>query len=295
MIAPHFTRAQVYVPRSGEFSETASTSLWVRTGHWQTVEFHLPSAINPEGRLRLDPADARGIIEIAEMEILDPDTGETIWSATATIADGFSVRGTAVSIDSQGPLQLVSYGGDPIVVLPLVNDVRAGSLFRVRMRAQMGESAFWTFVHAAVNAGLALASNEARDLLAMTLISPERAAALFQSLHNNLCAKGQHISDLTEQLRRRAEELTASRADSNKYRDALQALDWELGRTQDTLNRQEARNEQLSREIQESEVERARILAELANASAEIHGLRSSWSWKFTKPLRFAAAAFLER
>jgi chromosome segregation ATPase len=148
------------------------------------------------------------------------------------------------------------------VVLPPVDGVAAGSLLRVRMCARIGESAFWTFVHSAVNACFEDESNDTRDLLALSLVSPEKAAALFRSLHadrNELCAKRKDISALTEQLRYCNEGFVASQADCGKYLDTMRAMKQDLALAQDALNQREARNGQLDRELQNSEAQRARL------------------------------------
>jgi len=294
MASPHYTRVQLFFPESGSYSETGSTSVHVRTGgEWQTFEISLP-ADAPDGRLRLDPADAHGIIEIAEIQVVNPDWRQPIWRSG--VDSQFSVLGTAVRLRREGLFTILSYGVDPVLLLPVVEGVPAGSALRVRMRALIGEPVFSGFVKAVIEECLAISpSTVARELVSVALTSPQEAARM--------------LDDMQAQLREVEQELSSSQQERARALEILDALRGKLTGTESAAEqfRDEAqdharRTVELERELETIRAEAVQSRSALASAKTERDEARAvqesmfaSWSWRLTAPLRFGGALFRRR
>ena len=306
---PYYTRAQLFVPRAGEYTEAVSTSLHVRTGEWQSIEIHLPAGIVPEGPLRFDPADGCGIVEISGMQLVHPDSPEPLWSG-ASLTQELSARGTAISLRTEGVLSVLSYGHDPMLVLPDLGGVPAGSFLRVRMRARIGENSFLMFLRLAIDAAVSTGpSGVARELLGLALTAPEEAVQMLDSLQadrETLRATNVEITALKKQLGHTDAELAAARQECNESREDANLLRAQLEEARSAAHsaweQHRARVLQLERDLESSRAESAQARGHLAVTEHErnclhesLQAVRSSWSWRLTAALRSIGALFLPR
>jgi hypothetical protein len=289
MVSPHYTRVQLFFPESGAYSEVGSKSVHVRTGgEWQTVEIPVPGDMASGGRLRLDPADARGIIEIAEMQVVRLDSRDPIWHSGKWADGQFSVLGTAVQLRGEGFFTVLSYGEDPILHLPVIDGITAQSALRVRMRVLIGEPVFSGFVRGVIEGCLALSpSSVTRELVSVALTSPEEAAQMLDNLWEDREALRGKLAGIPS--------LASSQQENTQTLQILNALRGQLTETELAVD-------QLERELQTCRVETSQIRSALARANTERDEARAaqksmlaSWSWRLAAPLRFAYSLFLRR
>jgi len=105
---PERPQLQVFVPNDVVYSETDSLRRPLRADVWETVTIELPASW--EGRLRIDPMNVPGEIEIAELRLLNG--GAVVWPESPL--DTFEVGGTAVLADDR----ILAWGADPQIYLP---------------------------------------------------------------------------------------------------------------------------------------------------------------------------------
>jgi hypothetical protein len=328
---PHYSRAQLFVPQAGEYREAVSTSLYVRTGEWQSIEIPLPAGVVPEGPLRLDPTDACGIVEISDMQLMNPNSLQPLWSA-GSMSTELSVRGTAIPLRRDGVFSLFSYGDDPMLVLPDLAGVHADSLLRLRMRVRIGEGSVLTLLRSAVDALHTISSASARELFAAALSAPQQAVQMLESLQADqhaLRTTHVEIATLKEQLQRADAELAAARHECTENREISNLLRVQLEDARSearlALEQHQARVLQLERDLDSSrsdalsviEQHRADVLrlehrlasnrveSEQAHSrlaliedernrlQASLQAILTSWLWRLTAPLRGVGSLFM--
>jgi glycosyltransferase involved in cell wall biosynthesis len=110
---PERPQLQVFVPRDVVYSETDSLQRRLRADVWEKITIDLPAAW--EGRLRIDPMNVPGEIEVAELRLLQGDT--VVWPESPL--DLFEVSGTAALAEGD-TARILAWGADPQIYLPRV-------------------------------------------------------------------------------------------------------------------------------------------------------------------------------
>jgi glycosyltransferase involved in cell wall biosynthesis len=106
---------QVFVPHDVVYSETDSLRHPLRSNVWEKVSIELPASW--EGRLRIDPMNLAGEIEVAELRLLQGDA--VVWPESSL--EAFEVGGTAVLADGEGNgSRILAWGSDPQIYLPRI-------------------------------------------------------------------------------------------------------------------------------------------------------------------------------
>lgn len=135
-------RVQLFYSPTQEYSEQQSQSAYVRLDEWQPVRFRI--AENFSGRLRLDPLDVPGIVEISELVIERCDNFELLWSLDPESANQVDVTGNALRLPPEDSvLTILSNGNDPRLLLPPIITAPKGVSVRavVRIRTEVSELA----------------------------------------------------------------------------------------------------------------------------------------------------------
>jgi hypothetical protein len=140
---PRHARVQLFFPDSSGYSERASRFRYIALNDWQTVQFCVPSPT--AGRLRLDPVDSPGIIEIAELTLYPRNATTPLWSLGPASMKEIDLAGTAFRVPSEEVLTIFSNGQDPQVLLPKVPVESAGVTLRASIRVKTGVSALADF------------------------------------------------------------------------------------------------------------------------------------------------------
>jgi len=111
------TLCQLFLPKDGGYSESASLPLELPFGIWKTLEFEL--SLGVAGSIRIDPSDCPCVLEIRSVELLDASLGTVVWQAeTASDLRSLPVSGTAMVLPQAARCLLLSYGSDPQLFLP---------------------------------------------------------------------------------------------------------------------------------------------------------------------------------
>jgi hypothetical protein len=123
--------------RGSEFQDRDFTS-----GSWQRLTFDLPAGKEKsDWPFRIDPVTCPAVIEIAEIALKYPGSNEILWSATAP--EEFTtckILGTAARLPHDEHLRILSFGGDPQLLLPSsMAEVNAISLrLEISLRVNRG-------------------------------------------------------------------------------------------------------------------------------------------------------------
>ncbi|HXA63644.1 MAG TPA: glycosyltransferase family A protein [Bryobacteraceae bacterium] len=122
---------QVFLPDGHIYSEEHSVKVEVERDIWRIIRMELPAGWH--GVLRLDPANARCSVEIDWLRL--EAGGQTFWDL-ASQADSVRVEGTAMALSPRRPLQIVAWGDDPQIYLPVGGFVPRDqeSMLTIRLR-----------------------------------------------------------------------------------------------------------------------------------------------------------------
>jgi SAM-dependent methyltransferase len=116
--AQHIVQIEAFAFTESAAPPTSSIVKPITVNSWQTATFtfHVPGIT----RLRLDPGSEFSVIEIQSMTVRNALSGTVIWAAhTPAEFELLLLQGTATRLKAPSVgLMLLSYGGDPQVVLP---------------------------------------------------------------------------------------------------------------------------------------------------------------------------------
>jgi glycosyltransferase involved in cell wall biosynthesis len=112
---PERPQLQVFVPNDVVYSETDCLRYPLRADAWEKIAIELPAPW--EGRLRIDPMNMAGEIEVGELRL---SRGEAVvWPESPL--DLFEVSGTAVLSEGEGnSARILAWGSDPQIYLPRI-------------------------------------------------------------------------------------------------------------------------------------------------------------------------------
>jgi hypothetical protein len=116
----NIVRLEVFHPVEEGYRATESQMRYFRSHHWKLLTVDLPGRKEKSDRpLRIDPATYPALVEIAEITLRRADTGEILWIARMPADyDEFEIAGTASRLPHDKHLRILSFGGDPQLVLP---------------------------------------------------------------------------------------------------------------------------------------------------------------------------------
>ena len=115
---------QLYLPSNIGYSEDRSEIRQVRIGEWQRALIDLPDGLS-NGALRLDPADRPAIIDIRGVKVLSAFNDKALATLERAELSSLGVGGTLMlspNGDTGDSCRFFSYGGDPQLYLPNLND-----------------------------------------------------------------------------------------------------------------------------------------------------------------------------
>src|SRR5439155_6930470 len=103
-----------------EYSAAHSDARYFTSGSWKLLQIDLPGSAGAADKpLRIDPVTYPAVIDIAEMALKRPSTGEILWAATrSTEFAALTVGGTACRLAHESYLRILSFGNDPQLLLP---------------------------------------------------------------------------------------------------------------------------------------------------------------------------------
>lgn len=122
-------RLEIFHPVVEGYRATDSQTRYFPSGSWKVLGIELQGRAEKSDRpLRIDPASYPAVIDIAEIALKRPISGEIVWNANNLEQfDAFQISGTAFRLPHEKHLRILSFGGDPQILLPLstagLNDV----------------------------------------------------------------------------------------------------------------------------------------------------------------------------
>ena len=113
-------RLEVFHPVAEGYRGSEFQDRYFNSGSWERLTFDLPAGKEKsDWPLRIDPVTCPALIEIAEITLKDPGSNEILWSATAQEEfTACKILGTAARLPHDKRLRILSFGGDPQLLLP---------------------------------------------------------------------------------------------------------------------------------------------------------------------------------
>src|SRR5262249_27421490 len=113
-------RLEIFRPVGEEYSAAHSVARYFTSGSWKLFQIDLPCLPRPRCKpLRIDPVSYPAVIDIAEIALKRPSTGEILWAATGGREfAALTVGGTACRFAHASYLRILSFGNDPQLFLP---------------------------------------------------------------------------------------------------------------------------------------------------------------------------------
>ena len=240
------TQVQVFTFGPAGYSEDRSSTQIVDTGEWRKVIFEFPQGIGT-GRLRVDPAGCSCVVELSAISIASKESGTLLWSATVPYAlRQLELSGTLMPLPQEDKCLLLSYGDDPQVILPVIEDESMALIVEISLKLDVGADAI----------------DIAVETLQAARLAAESQTATAKSLAANLRAE-LHAAQAERMLV--AAELARVASEKNELRRELK------------------RSEQAySHAIKELTSVRSSLELEQKIRS----GMEHSRSWEITKPMR---------
>ena len=113
-------RLEVFHPMAEGYRATESQTRYFASRSWRVLVIDLPGKErNLDRPLRIDPVSYPAVIDIAEIALKRPSTGEILWAATGSREfAALTVGGTACRLAHESYLRILSFGNDPQLLLP---------------------------------------------------------------------------------------------------------------------------------------------------------------------------------
>src|SRR4029077_8118717 len=118
--AEELVRVDIFRAVGEEYSAAHSVARYFTGGCWKLLQIYLPGGTGaPSKPLRIDPVSYPAVIDIAEIALKRPSTGEILWAATGSAEfAALTVGGTACRLAHESYLRILSFGNDPQLLLP---------------------------------------------------------------------------------------------------------------------------------------------------------------------------------
>ena len=113
-------RLEVFHPVAEGYRGSEFQDRYFNGGSWERLTFDLPAGKEKsDWPFRIDPVTCPAVIEIAEITLKDPGSNKILWSATAQEEfTACKILGTAARLPHDKHLRILSFGGDPQLLLP---------------------------------------------------------------------------------------------------------------------------------------------------------------------------------
>ena len=128
-------RLEVFHPVVEGYRATESQTRYFASGSWKVLVIDLPGKErNLDRPLRIDPVSYPAVIDIAEIALKRPSTGEILWAATGSKEfAALTVGGTACRLAHESYLRILSFGNDPQLFLPQSTTALGDSPLRLEL------------------------------------------------------------------------------------------------------------------------------------------------------------------
>src|SRR4029077_18541764 len=133
--AEELVRVDIFRAVGEEYSAAHSVARYFTGGCWKLLQIYLPGGTGaPSKPLRIDPVSYPAVIDIAEIALKRPSTGEILWAATGSAEfAALTVGGTACRLAHESYLRILSFGNDPQLFLPQSTTALGDSPLRLEL------------------------------------------------------------------------------------------------------------------------------------------------------------------
>ena len=135
-------RLEVFHPMTEGYRATESQTRYFASGSWKVLVIDLPGKKRNLGRpLRIDPVSYPAVIDIAEIALKRPSTGEILWAVAGSKEfAALTVGGTACRLAHDSYLRILSFGNDPQLLLPQSTTALGDAPLRLELSILVDES-----------------------------------------------------------------------------------------------------------------------------------------------------------
>ncbi len=261
---PEVCEMQIFADHGAGYTEELSARRPLVRDSWQCVRFDHIERLHTDRarRLRVDLVNQPALVEVRRIRIIRESSGETIFDASS--ADDFRQIGCSVGTLTyfrDDGLVLLATDNDPQLYLPLIDLPDETCTLEVELCPSTALPPVLRRLHHA----------EAE-------IPPLRRDA--EALRHQISGLEAAISAANERHAKLDAALTSLRAENVRRGTAIASLQAEVARRDTAM--ESLRNENVRRENDSDALRRA-----LDAARAELHGIRASWFWRLTTPLRW--------
>ncbi|HWX17793.1 MAG TPA: glycoside hydrolase family 99-like domain-containing protein [Chthoniobacterales bacterium] len=253
--AEELVRLDIFRAVGEEYSAAHSDARYFMSGSWKLLQIDLPGSAGAADKpLRIDPVTYPAVIDIAEMALKRPSTGEILWAATgSTEFAALTVGGTACRLAHELYLRILSFGNDPQLLLPQPTTALGDSPLRLELSILVDGSP------EAISASLA-------EMQRRALEERTQLARKLEATHAQAKLDRQQIASLENELRssqRAGKELQAASAQLSSQLEAERAQ-----------NEEQVRNIEKQKNVAESELkETRRALQKSRDETARFSGV----------------------
>ncbi|HEY3041579.1 MAG TPA: glycoside hydrolase family 99-like domain-containing protein [Pyrinomonadaceae bacterium] len=291
-------RLEIFHPVAEGYRAEESQTRYFASGCWKLLIIDLPGRErNLDRPFRIDPVSYPAVIDIAEIALKRPSTGEILWAATGSKEfAALTVGGTACRLAHESYLRILSFGNDPQLLLPQSTTALGDSPLRLELSILVDASP------EAINTSLAemqtersqneehvrnieqqknIAEEELKQrdaTIAAKNAEIERISSAFSDAQNQLNAEIERnssaLSDAQNELQKRDKSISGLNAEvqriSSAFSDAQNQLNADIERNSSALS--DAQNELLKRDksISDLNAEIQRISSALSDAQNEL-------------------------
>jgi glycosyltransferase involved in cell wall biosynthesis len=192
-------RLEVFHPVAEGYRATESQTRYFASRSWKVLVIDLPGKKrNLDWPLRIDPVSYPAVIDIAEIALKRPSTGEILWAATGSKEfAALTVGGTACRSAHESYLRILSFGNDPQLLLPQSTTALGDAPLRLELSILVDPSP------QAISASLAENEEHVRNIEQQTNVAEAEIRDLKTSVQSEriqLAAKRSQTAELTDKL-----------------------------------------------------------------------------------------------
>ncbi len=239
--------AQLFGDDGRSYREDLSIKQAVVSGAWQTVRFeHVEALRTSQGRLRIDPVNTAGVLEVASIRVIRNADQTVVYGAQSAAAfAAIEVSSNVLAQANDQRLVLLARDADPQLFLPALGPLQGRGSYTLELTFKLETT----------------------------------AGGIVQSYHR-LLMSNRELAETLEGLRLRAAQLEAAEVVWTQSRDDLRTA---LESSRVDCGRLESR---LAGERRELETAAAGLRQAVEATRQELDAVRRSLSWKLTAPLR---------
>ncbi|HEX3319413.1 MAG TPA: glycoside hydrolase family 99-like domain-containing protein, partial [Terriglobales bacterium] len=239
-------RLEIFHPVAEGYRAEESQTRYFASGCWKLLIIDLPGRErNLDRPFRIDPVSYPAVIDIAEIALKRPSTGEILWAATGSKEfAALTVGGTACRLAHESYLRILSFGNDPQLLLPQSTTALGDSPLRL-------------------------------ELSILADASPEAINTSLAEMQTERSQNEEHVRNIEQQKNIAEEELKQRDATIAAKNAEIERISSAFSDAQDQLNAEIERNSSALSDAQNELQKRDKSISDL---NAEIQRISSAFS-----------------